>query len=140
MGKNKSKWWSEVVDIVRQYHNYKKELLVLDEEYAYSHSVNNDIKVHNSNISGGAADAAIRAISDERREYLISAVKAVDYAIAITKTYDNAESRLNYIKLRYWDNRYTHYGAASQVFVHCNTASKWNSEFIRCVARKMGFV
>jgi hypothetical protein len=140
MGRNRSKWWPEAMDIIRQYPNYKKEIVLLDEEYAYASGVNSEVRVQNSNLSSGAADAAIRAMSDERREYMLKAVRGVDFAIAVAKTYENADIRLNYIKLRYWDNRYTHYGAAAQVFVHSNTAAKWNSEFIRCVAKRMGFI
>ncbi len=140
MGRNRNSWYIHAQWIIKDYENNKKELEAITAEYAYAHSQPSEERVQTSNLSGGAADAALRMERDERRRTLRRDIAAVDYGFAMQKLHKDGEVRIAYLKARYWGGVYTPDGAAAANHISNSTGKRINREFLVDVAKKSGYL
>lgn len=122
-------YWNYVRSIIQQYPALKKERdTPLSPKITQSYGAIG----HGSGISDPTANAVVHDLPREKMRKL----EAIEQAMAETKrVHDNWEIRLKIIEYVYWRRITTVYGAAQMVYVHENTASKYNSDFIRLVAK-----
>lgn len=65
---------------------------------------------------------------------------AVSQAVSETRSMQDGEERLRFIRLVFWDKTYTLEGAAMAVNCSDRTARRWHTDFIKCVARNYGLL
>lgn len=127
--RNRKPWWGYVRSIIREYPALKKER---DTPLQPKITPTYGTVGHGSGISDPTANSVVHDLSREKMRKL----EAIEQAIAETKrVHDNWEIRLKVIDFVYWRRITTVYGAAQMVYVHENTASKFNSDFIKMVAK-----
>lgn len=141
MGRNRSSWYRRAQDVIKEYHQNKKELESITADYAYAHSQQEGERVQTSNLSGGAADIFQRMNKDERRNTLLRDIAAVDYGLAMQKLHEDSDVRIKYITARYWSGgKYTSNGAAKENHISTATGQRINQDFVKDVARKAGYL
>lgn len=88
-----------------------------------------------NNVSKPTENAALRELpKTEQREY-----DAVRKAILQTDRKPNGREIIKLVKLVYWDQSHTIYGASLVLHVSERTAKRWNVEFVYRVAENYGF-
>ena len=126
-------WWPYVKGMIRRYPD-----LCLKEATLHDTAIT-------ANISGmpcggkrtdKTADAALRTLPEVNRREL----EAVRAAVNETKTQDSGNLRLELVKLYYWKRSRTLFGAAEDVHVSRSTAKRWNTEFVKLVAKNFGLL
>ena len=126
-------WWPYVKGMIRRYPD-----LCLKEAALHDTAIT-------ANISGmpgsgkrtdKTADAALRTLPEVNRREL----EAVRAAVNETKTQDSGNLRLELVKLYYWKRSRTLFGAAEDVHVSRSTAKRWNTEFVKLVAKNFGLL
>lgn len=126
-------WWPYVKGMIRRYPD-----LCLKEADLHDTAIT-------ANISGmpcggkrtdKTADAALRTLPEVNRREL----EAVRAAVNETKTQDLGNLRLELVKLYYWKRSHTLFGAAEDVHVSRSTAKRWNTEFVKLVAKNFGLL
>lgn len=140
MGRNKSSWYIHAQWIIKDYQKNKRELESITADYAYAHSQNLEVRVQTCNISGGVADIVLRMDRDERRKTLQRDIAAVDYGLAMQRMHKDGDTRIAYIKARYWSGMCTPDGAAISVYIDPREGRRFNQEFIKDVAIKAGYL
>ena len=65
---------------------------------------------------------------------------AVSQAVSETKSMQDGEERLKFIRLVFWDKTHTLEGAAMEANCSDRTARRWHTDFIKCVARNYGLL
>lgn len=126
-------WWPYVKGMIRRYPELcHKEAALHDTA----------ITANISGMPGGGkrtdktADAALRTLPEVNRREL----EAVRAAVNETKTQDSGNLRLELVKLYYWKRSRTLFGAAEDVHVSRSTAKRWNTEFVKLVAKNFGLL
>ena len=126
-------WWPYVKGMIRRYPELcHKEAALHDTA----------ITANISGMPGGGgrtdktADAALRTLPEVNRREL----EAVRAAVNETKTQDGGNLRLELVKLYYWKRSRTLFGAAEDVHVSRSTAKRWNTEFVKLVAKNFGLM
>ena len=126
-------WWPYVKGMIRRYPELcHKEAALHDTA----------ITANISGMPGGGkrtdktADAALRTLPEINRREL----EAVRAAVNETKTQDSGNLRLELVKLYYWKRSHTLFGAAEDVHVSRSTAKRWNTEFVKLVAKNFGLL
>ena len=80
-------------------------------------------------------DIALRGfIGQKAREF-----DAVEQAVEITRGYGSGPLRLRFIDLVFWRKSHTLEGAALECHISRRTAIRYHSDFIKLVAKCMGF-
>lgn len=126
-------WWPYVKGMIRRYPELR-----LKEAALHDTAITANI----SGMPGGGkrtdktADAALRTLPEVNRREL----EAVRAAVNETKTQDNGNLRLELVKLYYWKRSHTLFGAAEDVHVSRSTAKRWNTEFVKLVAKNFGLL
>ena len=126
-------WWPYVKGMIRRYPD-----LCLKEAALHDTAITANI----SGMPGGGkrtdktADAALRMLPEVNRREL----EAVRAAVNETKTQDSGNLRLELVKLYYWKRSHTLFGAAEDVHVSRSTAKRWNTEFVKLVAKNFGLL
>ena len=126
-------WWPYVKGMIRRYPD-----LCLKEAVLHDTAITANI----SGMPGGGkrtdktADAALRTLPEVNRREL----EAVRAAVNETKTQDKGNLRLELVKLYYWKRSHTLFGAAEDVHVSRSTAKRWNTEFVKLVAKNFGLL
>lgn len=126
-------WWPYVKGMIRRYPD-----LCLKEAALHDTAITANI----SGMPGGGkrtdktADAALRTLPEVNRREL----EAVRAAVNETKTQDSGNLRLELVKLYYWKRSRTLFGAAEDVHVSRSTAKRWNTEFVKLVAKNFGLL
>lgn len=126
-------WWPYVKGMIRRYPE-------LCHKEADLHDT--AITANISGMPGGGkrtdktADAALRTLPEVNRREL----EAVREAVNETKTQDSGNLRLELVKLYYWKRSRTLFGAAEDVHVSRSTAKRWNTEFVKMVAKNFGLL
>lgn len=126
-------WWPYVKGMIRRYPD-----LCLKEAALHDTAITANI----SGMPGGGkrtdktADAALRTLPEVNRREL----EAVRTAVNETKTQDSGNLRLELVKLYYWKRSRTLFGAAEDVHVSRSTAKRWNTEFVKLVAKNFGLL
>ena len=134
MSKPRYIWWPYVKSAIRLYPDRKKYLEDMD-------GIQITASLTGMPRSGGTSrkteDCAMRQrLSDTvQREY-----DAVCAAIQATERYKNGRDRLEVVRMVLWDRTHTIAGAALTIPVDERAAKGWHSDFIRCVADKMGML
>lgn len=75
-------------------------------------------------------DAALRQLPPEEQK----AHDAVEHALRMTELFRTASKRRRLVELVYWRRTHTVYGAGVEIGVSEETAKRWNSDFLLCVA------
>lgn len=134
MSKPRYDWWSYVKGMIRRY----PELCARQEELRKT-SLSPDLSgmPHGrGKISDPVANAALRELPKiNQRE-----MEAVHKAIEETKKLDTGEERLRMIRLVFWDQTHTLEGAAQKCNISYSTARRWNSFFIKEVAKSFELI
>ena len=136
MGKKRKKtappWRGYVKAILREYPVLKK---LIETPLETKITANYTGMPGGSGTSDPTANAVIHDLHPhEQRKY-----DAIEAAIRETKVRhpETAQTRLDIIRLVYFENKYSVAGAAIQVNVHFNTATTYQGEFIRLVAEEL---
>ena len=81
-------------------------------------------------------DKALRGFAGQKaREF-----DAVERAVERTRQMKTGYLQLRIIDLVFWKQSHTLHGAAQRCHVSYDTAQNWHGDFIRLVARYMGFI
>lgn len=133
MSKPRDIWWSYVKNMTYRY----PALCTLHQQ-----ALAQQITPAYSGQSGGSGSGrkteqtVVRALTrTESREY-----EAVHLAIRQTRQLEGGAERLRLIRLVYWARSHTLTGAALAANVSYRTARRWNSEFLRLVAKNYGLL
>jgi hypothetical protein len=136
MSKRKKKplppYWSYVKNILREYPTLKR---IIETPLDVKLTANYTGMPGGSGVSDPTANAVIHDLHPhQQRKY-----DAVEAAIRRTgRTHpDTAKTRLDIIRLVYFEGKYNVGGAAMQVHVHFNTATTYQADFIRMVAEEL---
>ena len=92
----------------------------------------------------GYVKAIIRRYDPDREQELHGVAllenNAVRKAVSETRSMQDGEERLKFIRLVFWDKTHTLEGAAMAVNCSDRTARRWHTDFIKCVARNYGLL
>jgi hypothetical protein len=92
----------------------------------------------------GYVKAIIRRYDPDREQELHGVAllenNAVRKAVSETRSMQDGEERLKFIRLVFWDKNHTLEGAAMAVNCSDRTARRWHTDFIKCVARNYGLL
>ena len=122
-------YWQYVKAVIREYPALKKELETPLEVRVTP--VYDAVGGRGSMVSDPTANAVIHSLPRNKMRKL----EAVENAIQDTRVrHDNWKLRLDLIDLVYWRRYYTLSGAATKLYIHMNTAGKYQADFIKSVA------
>lgn len=134
MSKPRYPWWSYVKSMIRRYPE-----LCLQEADLHTTAVTPNYGGAPGGHGGRSdpvANAALRSLPEVNRREL-AAVRA---AVNETKIHEDGKLRLEMIRLYYWKRSRTLFGAAEDVHVSRSTAKRWNTEFVKLVAKNFGLL
>lgn len=121
---------------VESYHELKKWL---DEEKMaiIESSPSNEVAVQ-SGPGDPTASKTIKLCSSKTILEIERRVNAIEYALSVVKRSGEA-NWMRLIELKYWDNRLTHAGIASELNISRATFHRWRRKFIELVADRLGW-
>lgn len=133
MSKPRFDWWSNASNMVRNYPSRKAEYEELHRQIIAAQISG---MPHNSNVSRTVEVSALREMPPARqKEY-----DAVNSAIHITEMYPNGKSRLELIRLMYWNGGKRNIADISPaLYISEATGKRWHSDFIRLVGVCFGY-
>lgn len=132
MSRSRRGWWGYVKWIVRDQPLKKRELA----EILSSRGAASDGTPRSTEARRTTEDQALRGFSGlKAREF-----DAVERAVERTRQMKTGDLRLRIIDLVFWKQSHTLHGAALRCHVSYDTAQNWHGDFIRLVARYMGFI
>lgn len=125
----KPSWWTYVKHIVKEYPCLCGEMEELKQT---SVTISYGARTRNGKIFRPVEEAALREMAPNKQKKY----EAVTKAIELTKRcYPlNGSDRLRIIELVYFGKNYSITKAAMAIPCHMNTASRWQSDFLRLVA------
>lgn len=124
----KRPYWTYVKSIIKEYPALKRER---DTPRIPKITATYNGVGHGSGVSDPTADAVVHDLPREKMRKL----EAVEQAIMETKrVYDNWKLRLDVVDYVYWRRAYTIEGAAMRLYIHPNSAGKYQADFIKLVA------
>ncbi|HZK23152.1 MAG TPA: hypothetical protein VFC62_03510, partial [Atopostipes sp.] len=121
---------------IRNYHETKRELEQLKSEIIESTPVS-DVPAY----TGPGDPTAQKAIKLRTSRVIMEVekrVNAVGYALETYKHHEDP-ARYKFIKLWYFDNRFTPEGVIQQVCISRRTFYNWRDEFVGLVAERLGW-
>lgn len=126
----KPSWWTYVKHIVKEYPYLCEELEEL-KQTRVTNSYGERVRTKNK-IFRPVEEAALRMMAPNKQKKY----EAITKAIEITKRrYPlNGSDRLRIIEMVYFGTDYSITKAAMAIPCHMNTASRWQSDFLRLVA------
>lgn len=133
MSKPRFDWWANASNMVRNYPTRKAEY---NELHRHNISAHISELPHGTDITRATEAVALREMPPaKQKEY-----DAVNSAIRITEMYPNGHSRLELIRLMYWDgNKKNISDIAPTLYISEATGKRWHSAFIRLVGTCFGY-
>ncbi len=82
----------------------------------------------------------MRLLVDQRFNYLLTATKAVEYALAMVQRKPQGDITVKLFEMVYRDATHRLYGAAIALNISERTAQSYNAYLIKMIALRMGFI
>lgn len=124
-------WWGYVKWVIRDQPKKRREL----EAIRSGGGLASDGTPRSTEARRTTEDRALRGFTGQKaREY-----DAVEAAAAETRTYASGALRLKLIDMVFWQRSHTLEGAAMACHISRRTAIRYHGDFIRLVAKKIGF-
>lgn len=136
MSKPRYKWWGYIKNVIRDYPRLKRwhnELLGETSVIATYGGIG-------GGRSSGVSDPTYRAVAREMPEQEQREYEAVRQAVEDAAHRRDGHERLEVIRMVLWDGTHTLEGAALAIPVSYQSARDKQAEFIRSVAKKLGYL
>ena len=132
MGRPRFAWWGYVKWVIRDQPVKCRELAEMQRAGGYAQ----DGTPRSTEAKRTTEERALRGFAGQKaREF-----DAVERAVERTRQMKTGDLRLRIIDLVFWQQSHTLHGAALRCHVSYDTAQNWHGDFIRLVARYMGFI
>lgn len=136
MSRPRYKWWGYVKNVIRDYPRLKRWHDELMGETSLTAAYGSTGGGRTSEVSDPTYQIATKEMpKQEQREY-----EAVSRAIEATERRGDGKTRINLIRMVCWEQTHTLAGAALAVPMSYQSARDKQADFVRLVAKNLGFL
>ncbi len=138
MGKQKSGikrgTFKHIEDELYAYHQTRKAIDDLRRDIISGSPIPDVTGIRGSNPGDQTYNKAARLVSDKLLRQMTEIVEAIDYVYSRLP-----EPQQEFVKLKYWNRRYTDYGIQVKLDKHRATLWRWREQIVNAIAANLGW-